>query len=390
MVPRASGSIPAPCARAERDGARRCARRRTHAARRDPLAAAAARAGVLARSSRAGCSSARRRARTRADHERRAQRLVASLAALGPTFVKMAQLFAGRTDLLAPAYAKRAHDAHRPGAAGAARRDRARHPRGVRRAAGRAVRAVRRGTDRRGVARSGAPRALAGEEVVIKVLRPGVESLVAEDVRVAQRIIARRRALVAESARRRHARRDPGVRRARLRGDGLPPCEAAHAVAIRANFAGSRGMWIPRVMEPMVRQRALVLEYCPGRRVDRLDEWVARGTRAARPPRARGDGAVRADDARARPLPRRSASGQRARRRGRPDHPARLRHGRARAARAAPRSSSPRSSRRSGATRTRSPQSFHALGLVVTGADPAVIRRLAGTLLSVVPIFQSI
>ena len=44
--------------------------------------------------------------RTAADHERRAFRLVASLAALGPTFVKMAQLFAGRTDLLAPAYAR--------------------------------------------------------------------------------------------------------------------------------------------------------------------------------------------------------------------------------------------------------------------------------------------
>jgi predicted unusual protein kinase regulating ubiquinone biosynthesis (AarF/ABC1/UbiB family) len=44
--------------------------------------------------------------RTSADHERRAFRLVASLAALGPTFVKMAQLFAGRTDLLAPAYAR--------------------------------------------------------------------------------------------------------------------------------------------------------------------------------------------------------------------------------------------------------------------------------------------
>ena len=44
--------------------------------------------------------------RTSADHERRAHRLVASLAALGPTFVKMAQLFAGRTDLLAPPYAR--------------------------------------------------------------------------------------------------------------------------------------------------------------------------------------------------------------------------------------------------------------------------------------------
>src|ERR1700737_41499 len=44
--------------------------------------------------------------RTPADHERRAERLVAELAALGPTFVKRAQLFAGRADLLAPVYAR--------------------------------------------------------------------------------------------------------------------------------------------------------------------------------------------------------------------------------------------------------------------------------------------
>lgn len=39
--------------------------------------------------------------RTADDHERRARRLVEQLAALGPTFVKLAQLFAGRADLLA-------------------------------------------------------------------------------------------------------------------------------------------------------------------------------------------------------------------------------------------------------------------------------------------------
>ena len=39
--------------------------------------------------------------RTAADHDRRADRLVRTLAELGPTFVKMAQLFAGRSDLLA-------------------------------------------------------------------------------------------------------------------------------------------------------------------------------------------------------------------------------------------------------------------------------------------------
>src|SRR5262249_41851517 len=53
--------------------------------------------------------------------------------------------------------------------------------------------------------------------------------------------------------------------------------EAAHAVAIRANFADSRSVIIPRVVESMVRQRTLVLEYCPGHRVDRVDDGVAAG-----------------------------------------------------------------------------------------------------------------
>src|SRR6478672_3984555 len=44
--------------------------------------------------------------RTQADHARRAEQLVLALAELGPTFVKMAQVFAGRSDLLAPVYAK--------------------------------------------------------------------------------------------------------------------------------------------------------------------------------------------------------------------------------------------------------------------------------------------
>ena len=63
---------------------------------------------------------------------------------------------------------------------------------------------------------------LAGEEVVIKVLRPGVETLVARGRSRREAHHRARGALVAEPARRRHARRDPGVRDARVRGDGLP------------------------------------------------------------------------------------------------------------------------------------------------------------------------
>jgi predicted unusual protein kinase regulating ubiquinone biosynthesis (AarF/ABC1/UbiB family) len=221
----------------------------------------------------------------------------------------------------------------------------------------------------------------AGAEVVIKVLRPGVEALVAEVVRVSQRLLAiverwwpnphivGTRVVIQEFA-------------VRVAEEMDFRQEAAHAVAIRANFAGARDIWIPRVVEPMIRRRALVLEYCPGRRIDRLDEWVAEG-------RVRPDRLVRdvmdlyarmmlvhglfhadphpgnlhvAEDGRIILLD----FGMVVR------VPIELRRQLVAAIFAAIRRDADALA-----------ESFHALGLVVTGADPAVIRRLAGTLLSV-------
>ena len=319
--------------------------------------------------------------RTPADHERRAERLVAALAALGPTFIKMAQLFAGRADLLAPVYAKT-----------------------LTTLTDQVPRVPLDAIERVIVAEYGAPPSelferfddvplaaaslgqvhrarYAGEEVVVKVLRPGVEALVTADVRAARRIIALverwwpnphvigTRVVIQEFATR--VMEEMDFRQ-----------EAAHAVTIRANFADSRGVWIPRVIEPMIRRRALVLEYCPGRRVDQLDEWVQSGQ--LHPERVVRDvmelyakmmlvhGLFHAD-----PHPGNvhvTADGRiilldfgmvvRV--------PLELRRQLVAAIFAAIR---------------RDPDaladSFHALGLVVTGSDPAVIRRLAGVLLSV-------
>jgi predicted unusual protein kinase regulating ubiquinone biosynthesis (AarF/ABC1/UbiB family) len=319
--------------------------------------------------------------RTAADHERRAQRLVASLAALGPTFVKMAQLFAGRTDLLAPVYAR----------ALTTLTDQvpqvplAEIERVIQEEYGASAAELFERFDQEPIAAASLGQVHrarhAGEEVVIKVLRPGVEALVAEDVRVSQRLlgiverwwpnphVVGTRVVIQEFA-------------ARVAEEMDFRQEAAHAVAIRGNFAGARGIWIPRVVEPMIRRRALVLEYCPGRRVDRLDEWVAAG-------RVRPDRLVRdvmdlyarmmlvhglfhadphpgnlhvAEDGRIILLD----FGMVVR------VPIELRRQLVAAIFAAIRRDADALA-----------ESFHALGLVVTGADPAVIRRLAGTLLSV-------
>jgi predicted unusual protein kinase regulating ubiquinone biosynthesis (AarF/ABC1/UbiB family) len=214
--------------------------------------------------------------RTAAQHERRAQRLVAQLAALGPTFVKMAQLFAGRADILPPVYARalttltdqvpmvpRAEIARILFEEYGARPDDMFERFDWTPLAAASLGQVHRACHE-------------GEEVVVKVLRPGVERLVAADVRASKRIV-------------RAVERwwpNPHVIGTRVVIDEFAVrvveemdfrCEAAHAIAIAHNFAGKREVWIPRVYVPMVRQRALVLEYCPGRRVDRLDDWTTTG-----------------------------------------------------------------------------------------------------------------
>ena len=214
--------------------------------------------------------------RTEEDHRRRAERLVHQLALLGPTFVKMAQLFAGRADLLAPVYAKALTQlTDRVPTVPIEQVEQI-----IQQEYGAPADTVFERFDREPLAAASLGQVhrarYAGEEVVVKVLRPGVEGLVAADVRAAKQIVrvierwwpnphvVGTRVVIDEFA-------------ARVAEEMDFRMEAAHAVAIGANFAGSRRIWIPRVVVPMVRQRALVLEYCPGRRIDRLDEWVAEG-----------------------------------------------------------------------------------------------------------------
>ena len=319
--------------------------------------------------------------RSAAHHQRRADRLVQQLATLGPTFVKMAQLFAGRADLLGPTYARAlARLTDQVPTVPVEEVERI-----VREEYGCAPEVLFERFDRVPLAAASLGQVhrarYGGEEVVLKVLRPGVETLVAKDVRAALRIIGvverwwpnphviGTRVVIDEFAAR--VAEEMDFRR-----------EAAHAVSIRANFATEPNVWIPRVIEPLVRQRALVLEYCEGLRIDRLDAWVADG-------RIRPDALVRevmevyarmmlvhglfhAD-----PHP----GNMHVAADGRiilldfgmvVDVPLGLRRQLVAAIFAAIR---------------RDPEaladSFHALGLVVAGADRAVIQRLAATLLAV-------
>ena len=219
--------------------------------------------------------------RSEAFHQARARRIVRELAALGPTFVKLAQIFSTRADLVAEPYLSELGtltDRVPPVAWPALR----------------AVLARAWGVDPDTVVDALDPEPLAagslgqvhrarhlGREVVVKILRPGVEAVVARDVRVARRIVdwvyARFphhhvlgfRVVLDEFAV--HVREEMDFVR-----------EGAQCARMRERFADERRLRIPEVISELTRHEVLVLEYLPGTRIDALDARIAAGTVSAR------------------------------------------------------------------------------------------------------------
>ena len=209
-------------------------------------------------------------------HAHRARAIVHALAELGPTFVKLAQIFSTRADLVAEPYLS---------ALGTLTDQvppvdwpKLRH-----------VLAAAWGVDPDHVvdALDSTPLAAGslgqvhrarhlGREVVIKILRPGVEALVARDMRVARRIVdwvyARFphhhvlgfRVVLDEFAI--HVREEMDFVR-----------EGAQCARMRERFADETRLRIPEVVAELTRRDVLVLEYLEGTRIDALDARIAIG-----------------------------------------------------------------------------------------------------------------
>jgi predicted unusual protein kinase regulating ubiquinone biosynthesis (AarF/ABC1/UbiB family) len=115
-----------------------------------------------------------------------------------------------------------------------------------------------------------------GQDVVVKVLRPGVEPIVEKDVAFVRMVLRWvERWWKHPQLRGLHVVVDEFERRIADEMDFRK--EAAYARAIGARFAGSRRVVVPRVIEGTVFQRTLALEYVEGTRVDRIDPLVAAG-----------------------------------------------------------------------------------------------------------------
>lgn len=209
-------------------------------------------------------------------HLRRAERLADVVPTLGPTFVKIGQVFSARPDVVPEPYLtslstltdnvpcvpfplieKELVAAY-----------------------GRPVDEVFEAFDRVPLAAGSLGQVYRaryqGQDVVVKVLRPGVEPIVEHDVAFVRMVLRWvERWWKHPQLRGLHVVIDEFERRIADEMDFRK--EAAYARAIGERFAGSRRVVVPRVIEGTVHRRTLALEFVEGTRVDQIDGLVAAG-----------------------------------------------------------------------------------------------------------------
>ncbi len=215
-------------------------------------------------------------ARTAAFHGTRARNLVRSVGTLGPAFVKLAQIFASRADLVAEPYLSELAtltDRVPPVPWPAIRR-------ALVEAYDAPPEAVFASIDSEPLAAGSLGQVhrarVYGRDVVVKVLRPGVEAVVRRDSAIAAWLAD----WVYDRFPHHHVN---GVRvvlaefRKRVEEEMDFRLEAMQCARMRTRFLDDTRIRIPLVEEEFTRQRALVLEYLEGTRVDALEARVASG-----------------------------------------------------------------------------------------------------------------
>jgi predicted unusual protein kinase regulating ubiquinone biosynthesis (AarF/ABC1/UbiB family) len=208
--------------------------------------------------------------RSDAFHARRAQRLLRTITRLGPSFVKIGQVFAGRADLLPEPYAGTLNvltDQVPPVPTAAIVSV-------IEADLGRPLTELFEEFDPDPIASGSLGQVhrarVRGRPVAVKVLRPGVRDLVTRDLAAARAIIGP----LVRWAPNPHTRALDAVLAefsVRIWEELDFRREAENLSAVRANFGANPRIRIPAALPELVTERVLVLEFADGIRIDGLD-----------------------------------------------------------------------------------------------------------------------
>jgi predicted unusual protein kinase regulating ubiquinone biosynthesis (AarF/ABC1/UbiB family) len=209
--------------------------------------------------------------RSEQHHERRAGRLTRLLGRLGPTFIKLAQLFSSRADILPEPYLSHIgtlQDQVPPDPWEKVARV-------VEAELGRPVGDVFEEFEEEPLAAASLGQVyharFRGEDVAVKVLRPGVEDVVALDLEISFRILFWLNILF----RNHHVRALTNLVRefsVRVKEEMDFRHEAENMEVFRTFFPDEGRVRIPQVRKDLTRRRLLVMEYCTGTKIDRLQD----------------------------------------------------------------------------------------------------------------------
>jgi len=214
--------------------------------------------------------------RTDAQHQKRAERLTATLAALGPTFIKLAQLLSTRADILPDPYLTaigQLQDRVPPSPVGGVVGV-------IESELGEPVEKLFAEFDREPMAAASLGQVhrahVDGQDVVVKVLRPGVEESIALDLDISFRILYWLNILFPNH----HVRALTATVRefsVKVREEIDFREEAANMDRFHRFFDEDPRFRAPRVLERFTSRRVLVMEFAEGTKIDQLHDHFEEG-----------------------------------------------------------------------------------------------------------------